>query len=83
MRAEELGHSKKLFKLTYNGVGLDKKDFFGKSDPYLELARENPDGSFSCVYKTIVRPNVHVTYWVFLLCNIRTILLLPLVKHTH
>ena len=55
VRAEELGHCKKALKLTCNGVGLDKKDLFGKSDPYLELARENPDGTFSVVYKTIVR----------------------------
>lgn len=59
VRAEELGHNKKVVKLTCNGVGLDKKDLFGKSDPYLELARENPDGTFSVVYKTIVRP-LHV-----------------------
>lgn len=57
-----MGHSKKVFKLTCNGVGLDKKDLFGKSDPYLEVGRENPDGSFSSVYKTNVRPGVHVTY---------------------
>ena len=55
VRAEEIGHSKKVFKLTCNGVGLDKKDLFGKSDPYLELARENPDGSYTKVRKTNVR----------------------------
>ncbi len=30
----------------------DKKDFFGKSDPYLVISRSNPDGSFSAVHKT-------------------------------
>ena len=60
VRAEEIGHSKKVFKLTCNGVGLDKKDLFGKSDPYLELARENPDGSYTKVCKTNVRASLCV-----------------------
>ena len=60
VRAEEIGHSKKVLKLTCNGVGLDKKDLFGKSDPYLELARENPDGSYTKVRKTNVRASLRV-----------------------
>ena len=31
------------------------QDFFGKSDPYLEFSKENPDGSFSAVHRTQVR----------------------------
>lgn len=54
VRAEEIAHSKKALELTWNGVGLDKKDFLGKSDPYLELSRENPDGTFSKVHRTEV-----------------------------
>lgn len=54
IRAEEIRHSKKVLELTWNGVGLDKKDLLGKSDPYLELARENPDGTFSKVHRTEV-----------------------------
>ena len=30
------------------------QDFFGKSDPYLEFAKENPDGSFTTVHRTEV-----------------------------
>ena len=68
MRAEEVGHSKKVLKLTCNGIGLDKKDLFGKSDPYLELARENRDGTFSIVHKTIVSARACFE-WVGLLCH--------------
>ena len=30
------------------------QDFLGKSDPYLEFAKENPDGSFTSVHRTEV-----------------------------
>ncbi len=30
------------------------QDFLGKSDPYLEFAKENPDGSFTTVHRTEV-----------------------------
>ena len=30
------------------------QDFLGKSDPYLEFAKQNPDGSFSPVHRTEV-----------------------------
>jgi len=32
------------------------QDFLGKSDPYLEFAKQNPDGSFSPVHRTEVSP---------------------------
>ena len=54
MRAEEVSSSKNVLKITMNGVGLDKKDLFGKSDPYLELAKENQDGTFATFHRTKV-----------------------------
>ena len=33
-------------------MGLDKKDFFGKSDPFYELGKQNPDGTFTTVYRS-------------------------------
>ena len=30
------------------------QDFFGKSDPYLEFAKQNADGSYSVVHRTEV-----------------------------
>ena len=39
------------------------QDFFGKSDPYLEFAKENRDGSFSSVHRTEVIKNTLEPYW--------------------
>ena len=33
---------------------LDNKDFFGKSDPYIEIAREDSDRTWNTVYRTDV-----------------------------
>ena len=38
-----------------NGIGLDKKDTFGKSDPYLDFAREDMAGFFTVVHHSQVR----------------------------
>ena len=32
-----------VLTLQFNGKNLDKKDFFGKSDPFLEFYRCNED----------------------------------------
>ena len=45
------------------GVGLDKKDFLGKSDPYYELSRQNPDGSFTVVYRSETIPCTLCPKW--------------------
>ena len=31
--------------MSFQGQGLDKKDVFGKSDPFLTFHRENEDGT--------------------------------------
>ena len=54
IRAEELSHSKTVFVFHSNGLGLDKKDFFGKSDPYLQFEKQNQDGSYTVVHRTTV-----------------------------
>ena len=33
------------------------KDFFGKSDPYMEISRENLDGTWNAVHRTEVINN--------------------------
>lgn len=33
-------------KIQFHACKLDKKDFFGKSDPFLTLSRANNDGSY-------------------------------------
>ena len=39
IRVEEVKQSRDLFDLFIRGIKLDKKDFFGKSDPYLIFYR--------------------------------------------
>ena len=41
--------------MNFSANGLDKKDLLGKSDPFLEFEKENPDGSYTLVYKTTVK----------------------------
>ncbi len=43
--AEEMGTCKEEVTLQFCGRKLDKKDFFGKSDPFLLLYRTNEDGT--------------------------------------
>lgn len=43
-----------LCRFRFAGTKLDKKDLFGKSDPFLEIYRSNPDGNFVLVHKTEV-----------------------------
>ncbi|KAJ8301601.1 hypothetical protein KUTeg_020588 [Tegillarca granosa] len=45
IRAEEMSNCKELIKLQFRASHLDKKDFFGKSDPYLVFYRANEDNS--------------------------------------
>ena len=42
--AEELSACKEEATLQFCGKKLDKKDFFGKSDPYLLFYKSNEDG---------------------------------------
>ncbi|XP_061053188.1 copine-9 isoform X2 [Eubalaena glacialis] len=54
---------------------LDKKDFFGKSDPFLVFYRSNEDGTFTICHKTEVVKNTLNPVWqpfsipVRVLCN--------------
>ena len=36
------------------------QDFLGKSDPYLEFAKENPDGTFTTTHRTQVSRHMHI-----------------------
>lgn len=40
--------------LEMSGFKLDKKDFFGKSDPFLEIYKLTDTGNYTLVYKTDV-----------------------------
>lgn len=52
--SEELGTSQEKYQLTVNGRGLDKKDFLGKSDPFLIVSKQTDDGEWTQVFQTEV-----------------------------
>lgn len=52
--AEELSALKDEIVLQFSGQKLDKKDMFGKSDPYLAFHKAMDSGEFSMVHKTEV-----------------------------
>eukprot|EP00117_Sycon_ciliatum_P040172 scpid64233/ scgid29563/ Copine-3; Copine III len=52
--AEEMNSVDDAMDMTWTATRLDKMDFFGKSDPFLEFSRSNPDGSFSVAHRTEV-----------------------------
>jgi hypothetical protein len=55
LRAEKLGEAAGEdfdLQLAVKGRALAKKDWFGKSDPYLQFCRLRPDGTFDIVYVT-------------------------------
>ena len=63
IHAEEVAQSRKHVTIQFAGSGLDKKDTFGKSDPYLEFHRAGVDGTFSLVHKTEVIKNSLNPVW--------------------
>lgn len=72
---EELSSCKDELELQFIGKKLDKKDFFGSSDPFLNFLRSNESGNYSLVHKTEhINNNVNPTWKKFniplrTLCN--------------
>ncbi|XP_058232188.1 copine-4 isoform X3 [Hemibagrus wyckioides] len=50
--AEELMGNNDYVELSFSARKLDDKDFFSKSDPFLEIYRVNDDGTQQLVYRT-------------------------------
>ncbi|KAI5629373.1 copine-4, partial [Silurus asotus] len=50
--AEELSGNDDYVELAFSAKKLDDKDFFSKSDPFLEIFRVNNDGTGSLVHRT-------------------------------
>ncbi|XP_050440402.1 copine-8-like [Adelges cooleyi] len=73
--AEELTNDNNEVILELKGQKLDKKDFFGKSDPFLEFYKLTDTGNYTLVYKTDVIKDTLSPHWksfsmpVRLLCN--------------
>lgn len=49
---EESGTKDQMLKMKMSGSRLDKKDFFGKSDPYLEFSKVMSDGGTQVTHRT-------------------------------
>ncbi|XP_046542548.1 copine-8-like isoform X2 [Haliotis rubra] len=61
--AEELSSCKEQATMQFCAHKLDKKDFFGKSDPFLTLNRCNEDGSFTIVHRTeVIKKTLNPTW---------------------
>lgn len=52
--AEELSSNNDEVTLQFRGHNLDKKDWFGKSDPFIEIYKTTESGEFILVHKTEV-----------------------------
>ena len=61
--AEELKANKELSSFEISGVKLDKKDFFGKSDPFIVIYKESANGQWVVVHKTEVIKNTLNPTW--------------------
>nr|XP_023683087.1 copine-2-like isoform X2 [Paramormyrops kingsleyae]XP_023683088.1 copine-2-like isoform X2 [Paramormyrops kingsleyae]XP_023683089.1 copine-2-like isoform X2 [Paramormyrops kingsleyae] len=60
--AQELSDNR-IITLSFCGRKLDKKDFFGKSDPYLEFHKQGEDGKWMMVHRTEVIKNTLDPVW--------------------
>uniref|UniRef100_A0A2K6KTW6 Copine family member 9 n=1 Tax=Rhinopithecus bieti TaxID=61621 RepID=A0A2K6KTW6_RHIBE len=65
LTAEELSNCRDIATMQLCANKLDKKDFFGKSDPFLVFYRSNEDGTFTICHKTEVPFSIPVRA----LCN--------------
>ncbi|XP_074646733.1 copine-8-like isoform X2 [Tubulanus polymorphus] len=61
--AEEISSLKDVAVLQFCAKHLDKKDFLGKSDPFLVFHRSNPDNTWTVVHKTEVIKNTLDPTW--------------------
>ncbi|XP_029007873.1 copine-9-like isoform X2 [Betta splendens] len=73
--AEELSNCRDIATMQFCANKLDKKDFFGKSDPFLVFYRSNEDGTFTICHKTeVIKNNLNPVWQPFTipvraLCN--------------
>ncbi|KAJ8393380.1 hypothetical protein AAFF_G00061020 [Aldrovandia affinis] len=63
VKAEEVNNCRELVMMQFCGNKLDKKDFFGKSDPFMVFYRSNEDGTFTICHKTEVVKNTLNPVW--------------------
>lgn len=73
INCEELSMCKDELELQFLGKKLDKKDWFGSSDPFLIFSRTNEGGSFTVVHRTEHINNNVNPLWKKFLIPIRTL----------
>lgn len=61
--AEEMVTNHDVIDFTFRASKLDKKDLFGKSDPFLEFSKQSPDGNFVLTHRTEVIKNTLNPSW--------------------
>jgi len=57
VHVEELSSNKDLITMKFEGQKLDNKDFFGKSDPFIEISKSNENNDYSVVFRSEVIQN--------------------------
>uniref|UniRef100_A0AAY4DWJ5 C2 domain-containing protein n=1 Tax=Denticeps clupeoides TaxID=299321 RepID=A0AAY4DWJ5_9TELE len=63
--AEEIKDNRAIV-LEMEAKGLDKKDLFGKSDPFLEFFKKEDDGKWQLVYRTeVIKNNLNPSWKAF------------------
>uniref|UniRef100_A0A8C6PWT5 Copine 5 n=1 Tax=Nothobranchius furzeri TaxID=105023 RepID=A0A8C6PWT5_NOTFU len=63
LSVEELGNCRDYATMQFCANKLDKKDFFGKSDPFMVFYRSNENGTFTICHKTEVVKNTLNPVW--------------------
>lgn len=61
--AEELSSNKEQLTLKFSGKKLDKMDWFGKSDPFIEILRSTESNQYILVHRTDVIKNTLNPDW--------------------
>lgn len=90
IRAQEIGkEGKDLLSLSFHAKNLDDKDFFSKSDPFLEFRVKGVDGNWHLVHRTeVVMNNLNPVWKPFQInmqafggSNVETIILVTCFDH--
>ncbi|XP_039283440.1 copine-8 [Nilaparvata lugens] len=71
--AEELAALKDEVIFKFSGHKLDRKDFFGKSDPFLEIHKAMESGDYTLVLKTEVKKWTLNPAWLPITVPVRTL----------
>ncbi|XP_067144460.1 copine-3-like isoform X2 [Centruroides vittatus] len=74
IRAQEVGkEGNDHLLLSFQAKKLDNKDFFGKSDPFLEFRKQGIDGSWNVIHRTEVIKNNLNPVWKTFQINMQTL----------